>query len=207
MKGNVSKSNYSAGSLMSKFTPICTILEQTTAPVESLDKPIKDWVQEAWLACLEQLRKNGVDVQSASTVEELIEIFTPHAALIVGCYYQAIAQSHRELKGNKNSPNKQRILKETINIDGYDPEGYPWSEIIEDGEGEIPFRHAEELDMVFNDPRLSNLNEKEREAINRFAVAFFLHEAGYKLPNKVSASLKRDRKLTGFPLHIGVGRR
>lgn len=192
---------------MTKFINICQRTDEFSPATERVDQPTRDWIQEAWVSCLEHLNKTGVEFNQDMTVSELIETFTPFAPLIVSCYYKAAAQTHRDQKGNKNSPNKQRMLSGVISIDSFTADGQPWADLIEDIRGELPYRAIEDSDLVKNDPRVKDFTDDERQAVERFIVAFFLQEAGYVLPKTIKNRLSLDRKKTGLPLQIIQGAR
>jgi hypothetical protein len=82
---SLSKPNYKEKTL-TKFNNICRQTNEPSVMVERIDQPIKDWIQEAWLSCLEQMNKTGVTLNPDMTAEELLDTFAPYAPLIVSCY-------------------------------------------------------------------------------------------------------------------------
>jgi hypothetical protein len=196
---SLSKPNYKEKTL-TKFNNICRQTNEPSVMVERIDQPIKDWIQEAWLSCLEQMNKTGVTLNPDMTAEELLDTFAPYAPLIVSCYYNAVSQDHRDRRGNKNSPNKQRMLSGSISLDAFSSDGQPWADLIEDARAELPYRMIEDSDLVSNDPRVKAFTDEQKRAANRFVVAFFLSEAGYALPQVMRNRVSLDRKKTGLPL-------
>ena len=187
---------------MNAFDRICNRLVDTRPPQENVDKPIRDLSQEALLDYVEQ-RQPLPDVR---TYEDFITVFGNDAPLIIKMYYARSTDWYRQRRGQtRYDSEKAKLLEDVFSLDGFDDRGEPWSEIIEDSQAELPFRHIEELDLVIGDERFLALSELQQNAVKRFIIAWFLVDNGYTLPNKVKKQIGRDRKLTGLPLFLPKG--
>lgn len=187
---------------MNAFERICNHLTNTRPPVENVDNPFQDFSQQALLDYVEQRQP----LPAISTYEDFVEVFGDDAPLIAKMYYSTSVDWYRNRRGQaRYSPNKSKLLEDVFSLDGFDDKGEPWSEIIEDSQAELPFRHIEELDLVVGDERFKLLPVTHQDAIKRFIVAWFLVDCGYTLPNKVLKQIGRDRKLTGLPLLLPKG--
>ncbi len=171
-------------------------------PLEHVEKPVNDWIQEAWL---QVLSGDVVPVLPAETPEELHEKYEPHAGYIVNCYRNRVLDTYRQQKGQKNSPRKRELMERAFSLDGFDADGTAWSELIEDVQGEIPFRRIEDVDELVS--TIKRIPPQHQNAVKRFMMAFFLQEAGYELPRSVIKRLSIDRKQTGLPLVLSRGPR
>jgi hypothetical protein len=188
-----------------KFNDMCTLPTRTAPVVETIERPIHDWVQDGWLAGFESIAKQGRPIQNAATRDELREAYEPDAGLFVNSFYTTIYQDLRTRKGRRDSK-KAKLLARLFSLDTRTVDGDLWADLIEDVEAEIPFRHVEDCDLIQRDMRLMELPEAHRRAVQRFCAAWALQEQGYTLPRTIVQRISRDRQQTGLPLVLRRGR-
>jgi hypothetical protein len=192
---------------MVHFHTLCSALEDSRPPIERINKPIKDWRQDAWTEALGAIYKQGRKVNNASTAQELRETFEQDAGLVVTCYKRGIADFYRSSYIQDTlSHHEEELLSRIFSLDDVDQDGVAYAEIVADFNAEFPFHFAECYDLVINDVRLKDLPEHHQDAIKRFMLAWGMQQAGYPITKQMKVKLSRDRKMTGLPLQLEQGR-
>ena len=179
---------------------LCAIVGNSDPPNESIERPVKDWVQDTWLKGIEYLVRQGEPAHTARDSTELYDAYQHHAGLFATIYEQSRVNNYRTMHGVTTREND--LLSKIFSLDGKTTEGTAYADIIEDASATLPFIHADDFDLVFNDERIKDLPAEHQAAIARFAVAWRMIEEGYSLPGYVRVRLTRDRRLTGLPLRL-----
>lgn len=178
---------------------------------ERIDKPIKDAAQDGWVRTLEARQRKGNENPNAQTVDELKDAYQDDAGLLVQAYRHAYEDAQRKLRGHGAlTPYKTQALKNMYSLDeqaGDNEEDLTNHDWIEDVSAAIAFETVELSDILTNDPRYTALDDEKREIVQRFSLAWAIQEAGLPVPNKVRKQIGRDRKKSGLPLELKLGRR
>jgi hypothetical protein len=168
-----------------KLKKFCS--ENTEPQVETIENPVKDHAQDAWLKLFEYRRRNNQPIPNASTAEELDALYGEDGGLVANMYKQVEIDKAR-----------RNVLMAFESFDLGDDE--PLIDLLIDHDAEIPFHKVETLG-IFTE-LLNESTPVVRQALLRFAAAWALYDVGVTLPKEVMRRIDKDRRLTGLPLRL-----